>query len=136
MMSTVRRRTRIAWIALSAMLMSMLAPGVSHMAMAAAAGIAADGALGEICSVDDPGRSSSAKARPAPESQPANHGVVRAEHCPYCLSHAGGTALPSASLAFEAPAWRVAAVPRRFLHAPAARYPWLAAQPRAPPARA
>ncbi|HQY27259.1 MAG TPA: DUF2946 domain-containing protein [Burkholderiaceae bacterium] len=136
MVFTVRQRARIAWFALFAMLASTLAPGVSHAAMAMAAGAPWGGALAEICSVEGPGWTSKASARSGSGSKPANHDALRFEHCPYCLPHSAVDALPAAPCVPGMPARAAAALPRLVLHLPTARVARPAAQPRAPPRRA
>ncbi|RPH67384.1 MAG: DUF2946 domain-containing protein [Burkholderiales bacterium] len=132
---TVRQRARIVWIALVAMLMSTLAPSVSHAAMASAAGVPWGGGLGEICTVDGVGPVSTAQAQSS--TRPAQSGpeALRFEHCPDCLSQAGSAAPPAPPHTPGLPTAAAAPLPWLFLHAPEPLYPWLAAQPRAPPAR-
>jgi hypothetical protein len=121
----LRLRTRIAWLALAAMLMSVLAPGISSaMALGTAPEI-----WGEVCR---------AEGTAAPETTPgapSGHGAGMAD-CPYCLPQGGAPALPSQARAFAAPADAGRTSPRLFLLAPTASWQWLAAQPRAPPIRA
>lgn len=121
----LRLRTRIAWIALAAMLMSVLAPGVSS-AMLADAG---PEVWGEVCR---------AEGSAAPDTAPggsSGHGAGMAD-CPLCLPQAGAPALPSPERVFAAPADGGSTAPRLFLLAPTVSWQWLAAQPRAPPIRA
>ena len=132
----VRQRTRIAWLALVAMLMSTLAPSLSHAAMATAAGDAWGGALAEICTVDGVATIPDATGRPDPRPVPAGHQALRFEHCPYCLSHASTVALPTAIATAVRAVDGAEPVPPASVQAPAPRLARLAAQPRAPPLRA
>ncbi len=136
MMFAVRQRTRIAWLALVAMLMSALAPSLSHATMASAAGASWGGALAEVCTADGiavvPGATGQADPRPAP----AGHRALRFEHCPYCLSHASTVALPTAIAQAVRPIDGAESAPPAFLRALAPRLARFAAQPRAPPSRA
>ena len=121
----LRLRTRIAWIALAAMLMSALAPGISSaMALGAAPEI-----WGEVC------RAEGAAAPDTAPGVPSGHGAGMAD-CPFCLPQAGAPALPSPERVFAAPADGGSTAPRLFLLAPTASWQWLAAQARAPPTRA
>lgn len=119
-----RLRTHIAWLALAAMLMSALAPGISSaMALGAAPEI-----WGEVCR---------AEGAAAPDTAPGSssgHGAGMAD-CPFCLPQGGAPALPSPERVFAAPAGASSTAPRLFLLAPTAAWQWLAAQPRAPPSR-
>jgi|JI10StandDraft_1071094.scaffolds.fasta_scaffold145131_2 hypothetical protein len=56
------------------------------------------------------------------------------EHCPACTLHATDVGMPPAPLVLAMPMAQ-AAVPHLFLAAPRTLHAWLAAQPRAPPAR-
>ncbi|GAA4415033.1 DUF2946 domain-containing protein [Quisquiliibacterium transsilvanicum] len=121
----LRLRTRIAWLALAAMLMSALAPGISSaMALGTAPEI-----WGEVC------RAEGAAAPDTAPGVPPGHDAGMAD-CPFCLPQAGAPALPSPERVFAAPADGGSAAPRLFLLAPTASWQWLAAQARAPPTRA
>lgn len=132
----LRLRTRVAWIALVAVLMSALAPGVSRALAGATAGASSNGAFGEICSVDTSGSAWASQTPPAGESSPAGHETPPLEHCPYCLPQVGGAALPTAYASpglvpdrGPLPAWPAVRVP-------ALAHAWSPIQPRAPPQRA
>jgi len=118
-----RLRQRIAWIALAATLMSVLAPGVSSAMLAGST----PEVWGEICSAEG--------ARgPAGEPGAPSHGAGM-ENCPFCLPQASAPALPSPERAFAPTPVGSDSPPRLFLLAPTAAWQWLAAQPRAPPLR-
>jgi hypothetical protein len=126
-----RSRLRIAWLALAAMLAGALAPGLSHAMRAASA----PGTWGEICrAMPGAALAGVADADPAaPDPQRLGEGP---QDCPFCLPHGGHPAPPPAQRT-AVPAGPVAsALPRLFLLAPSASYPWRAAQPRAPPVNA
>jgi len=131
-----RRRARIAWVALVAMLMSALAPSLSHATMATAAGAPWGGALAEICTIDGAAVVADATGQRDSRSVPADHELLRFEHCPYCLSHAGAVALPTQPAVAVRPVDGGEPIPSAFLQAPAPCRARLAGQPRAPPARA
>jgi hypothetical protein len=136
MSSTVRQRSRIAWIALVAILLSTLAPAVSRTLAGATAGASSNGAFGEICSVDTSGSAWASQTSPADESSPADHETPSLEHCPYCLPQMGGAALPTAY------AWpgfapdRGAPTAWPAMRVPALAHAWSPIQPRAPPQQA
>lgn len=123
----VRQTVRYAWLALAAMLMSVLAPTVSQ-AIAAAAPAAY---YGEVCSIDG--------QRPAPSARDAQGpGPIQVSHaheqCPYCFFQ-GGAGVPPATGTAAIPPLRDEA---RWMASPPAvlsASEWPAAQPRAPPAR-
>ncbi len=132
----VRQRTRIAWLALVAMLMSALAPSLSQATMVTASGAPWGGALGEVCTVDGVVVVSDAAGQSDPRPVPAGHRALRVEHCPYCLSHAGTVALPTAIAQAVRPIDGAEPAPPAFLQVLAPRLARFAAQPRAPPSRA
>lgn len=121
-------RMRIAWIALAAMLAAALAPGLSHAMRAAAA----PGTWGEVCrAMPGAGLAGIAGTDPAaPDPRSLGEGP---QDCPFCLPHAGHPAPPPARRALLPSAAVAFSLPRLFLVAPSASYPWRAAQPRAPP---
>lgn len=122
----VRQRIRYAWLALAAMLMSVLAPTVSQ-AIAAGAPAAY---YGEICSVD--GQQPAPSARGAQGSGSASHAH---EQCPYCSFH-GGHGVPPAAATATIPPQSDQLRCFAALHPVPSASAWPAAQPRAPPARA
>jgi len=131
----VRQRTRIAWLALVAMLMSALAPGLSHATMASAAA-SWGGALAEVCTVEGVAVVPDATGLADPRPVPAGHRALRFEHCPYCLSHASTVALPTAIAEPVRPVDGPEPAPPALHRALAPRLARFAAQPRAPPSRA
>lgn len=116
-MEFVRRTRRwAAWLAVFAMLLSALAPSVSHAVSMQRGGPAAVGA--DFCTSVPP-------AAPRSDAGPV--------HCPFCLVHAGSFALPPRAVDTLVPAAEPAAAvlagPERLRHPVA---PGLA-QPRGPP---
>lgn len=117
------------WIACFAILLNALAPSVSH-AFAAAHG--QPPLLIEICSVGGTrfvALDVSRDQAPTGEHRTAGTG----EHCPFCFTHAGGDALPSAALPDLRRAALPAEMPRLFYQAPRLLFNWSAAHPRGPP---
>ena len=117
MISLTKRQLLHTWIALLAILFSVLAPTVSH-AVAASNPVSTL----EMCSVNgsDDGK--------APTT--AKHGM---EHCAFCTVHGGMDALPTASaIALARHAGRDI-YPPLFYSAPQSQHTWSASNPRAPP---
>ncbi len=136
MQFSVRQRIRVAWFAIAATLLSALAPSVSQAMVAAAAAAGAPWArvLGEICTIGGLVPAPAIAGESTTQSQPAKRGPMHFEHCPYCLTHAGGAAPPlETSLDFAIPG--AASPPPVFVPASLARQRWRAAQARAPPPR-
>jgi hypothetical protein len=122
-----RRRTLAHWATLVALVLSVLAPSVSH-AVAAARGELAPWSV--VCSAADSLRA----GWPAPTQGDLPADLTRGlDHCPYCSlqhSHPGAPAPEPV-----APLLRLtqAAPPALVLRAPRPLFAWSAAQPRAPP---
>ena len=117
---TIRRHFhRLTWLALLAVLALALAPTVSR-ALSAAAGFDAQAAL---CSAGGAAPQGSAGATPD-------------GHCPLCGP--GSTDMLAPPAADGVTAWRVVqpCTPRASAPAPSARFAWVSAPPRAPPAAA
>ncbi len=121
------RRAVTSWIAILAVLMTALAPAISH-----AIGARGPVTWTEICTsvgakrvlLDvDPG---SGKSVPG-----ASHLL---EHCPYCALHADGFPVPPTLPSVAPPALLGELLPPAFLHADETLSVWSSAQPRAPPA--
>lgn len=118
------------WFACFAILLSSLAPSISH-AVAAATGMS--NGWTEICTVTgaklvqlDDGQQS---GLPAPIEK-----AVHFEHCPFCLNHAVSLGLPPTA-DFVLPSIDSSRVlPSLFYQASHPLFAWAAAQPRAPPA--
>lgn len=126
-------RGLIAWIACFAILLSALAPAISH---AVQPDVPAGWA--EICSVTgaklarlvDPGEAST------DGSQPQSSQAHTYKNCPYCALHSDELAPPPAPLGLLPLAELGQAVPTLFLQAPRTLFAWASAQPRAPPLNA
>ena len=133
---TVRQRSRIAWIALVAVLLSTFAPAVSRVLAGTPAGVPWGGVFGEICSADTSGKAWAPHGRPAGEPAPAGGATLPFEHCPYCLSQTGSAPLPAAPQASPGAAPGHGPLPSwPGVSAPVLAHAWPAAQPRAPPQR-
>ena len=112
-----------SWIAALAILLSALAPALSHA-------LAADGGASwvEICTTQG---SKWIQAEDGSEGAPASTHVL--DHCPYCSLHAPTLGLPPTGLVGPLPLQLSHEVPLAFLFAPRTLHAWLSAQPRAPP---
>lgn len=114
-----------SWIAILAVLMSALAPAVSH-----GLGTRGVAAWVQVCTAQGT-TSGRSDAAPGDDSAP---GVEHAfEHCPYCSVHPDAAGIPPAHLHALPPAGLAQAVPHAFLAAPRTLHAWVSAQPRAPP---
>ena len=119
----------VVWIAFLAILLSSLAPAISH-AVAAAKGTA--NAWVEICTVAGDKRVRADSAPDAESPAPAEH-ATHFEHCAFCQTHAGAIGwLPAA---FAMPVILGSHVlPSLFYQSSRPLFAWAVAQPRAPPA--
>jgi Protein of unknown function (DUF2946) len=123
-----RRGTRAltSWIAVLAILMSALAPTISH-----ALGTRNAASWIEVCTT------AGAKwVEPhgyAGENAPAPGDAHAFEHCPYCSLHANAVAVPAAAACWQPATSFVHEFPIAFLVAPRSLHAWVSAQPRAPP---
>ena len=121
-----------AWAACLAILMSALAPSVSHaLALALARGV--DIAWMEVCSVAGI-KLVKADTGVDKSGSPASHDTAtQAGHCPYCSTHAASFALPPAAL----PAFQLTCGagmrPLLFYQSPRPLPVWTDAHSRAPP---
>ncbi len=124
-------RKLVAWIAGFAILLTTLAPSISH-ALAASKG--SELSWLEICSttgakfvkLDD-------TQNPLKSSTPSDNKALHNEHCPFCVTHTGSIGLPPVS-GFELPVVSVSAVfPSLFYQSPRPLFIWAAAQSRGPP---
>ncbi|MCK9387873.1 MAG: DUF2946 domain-containing protein [Sulfuritalea sp.] len=124
-MKLVLRPDRVAaWIAIFAILLAALAPGVAR-ALSSQQAVP----WSEICSV-----AVTQAASDAPLSGSGQHDGMAFKHCPFCMNHAGHFALPPAPLDWM-PVANVSAVTPLFLATAASpRFIRATAQPRAPPA--
>jgi hypothetical protein len=119
-----------AWAACLAILMSALAPSVSH-ALALARG--SDIAWMEVCSVAGiklVKADISVKKAGAPVSHDA---LGPSGHCPFCSTHAASFALPPAASALFQVAGTASMRPLLFYQSPRPLPIWTDAQSRAPP---
>ncbi|UXH77568.1 DUF2946 domain-containing protein [Roseateles amylovorans] len=125
-----------SWIACFAILLTALAPTLSHA-------FRPDVPAGwiEICSAtgakliradDGLGLKTEASGKSDSDST-ADHAV---KHCPYCSSHATALGLPPAASSGVIALSLGHAVPKLFLTAPRTLFAWAAAQPRGPPLNA
>lgn len=130
-MEMFRKNSRlIAFIACLAMLLSMLAPAISHAMGTHQGGTTL---LMEICSAagDKSGLSVKLDLQKPADSEDSK--TTPMQHCPYCLTHAGSFALLA-----EAPPVLLTpnlsySLPPLFYHAPRPLFAWAASNPRAPP---
>ncbi|MCZ8076141.1 MAG: DUF2946 domain-containing protein [Paucibacter sp.] len=130
-------RVWVSWVACAAILLSALAPAISH---AVVQRDAADVWV-EICSVTgaklvrlDTGSASAVDSQQADSPPPHESTPVHTyKHCPYCAIHSDGLGLPPPAMAEPALLSLGHAVPALFLHAPRTLFAWASAQPRAPP---
>lgn len=124
-MSALRRRVRSsAWLALVAMVLSVLMPALSH-------GAAGADWVG-VCTAD--GMRFVAVGADADDPAPSRADRGAGDHCLYCSLGAHGL-LPTPAPTMPAPpAAGGGLVPDRFLSAPRTPHPWAAARPRGPPA--
>lgn len=120
-------KAMVSWMACLAILLSALAPAISH----AVQRDAPEGWV-EICSVtgakmvrvDD-------ASTPKPGTEESQSHVFK--HCPYCSVHTDALGLPPAPPASLALMSLDTFVPALFLLAPRTLFAWASAQPRAPP---
>lgn len=131
---SARIRRCISWFACLAILMSALAPALSHALVSRAAG----DVWVEICSVTGAKLVRLDSGAAADDTQAAGPGHETApvhtyKHCPYCAIHSDGLGLPPPAMAEPALLSLGHAVPALFLHAPRTLFAWARAQPRAPP---
>jgi len=123
-----RLRALTSWIACIAILLSALAPTLSH----AFRGDVPAGWI-EICSatgakvikLGEPGKSTD-----------QGSGGQSMKHCPYCSTHTTVLGLPPAAPAGLTLNTLAFHVPELFLAAPRTLFAWASAQPRAPPLNA
>lgn len=117
-----------AWIAVLAILLATLMPAISHAMVSRTIDTSA---MQEICTSEG--------IKLAPHSdhgdqhhQPSEEGM-HFEHCPYCITSASASALPSKTFCMPVIAG-TRLVPLLFLDAAHPLFAWAAAQPRGPPA--
>jgi hypothetical protein len=124
-MRNARVRRLWAWLAIAALLFGSLAPAFAHA-------YGADGAgLTEICTVDGV-RYIDAAGRILPPDGSVH--LERMRHCAFCSAHHPWVGLlpgidPSPGVFSDA----ATPSPRRFLAGPRPLFPWVSANPRAPP---
>jgi len=120
------------WIACLAILCNLLVPSLSHAL--SMTGLSGKANLVEICSA------SGTKFVPfnlvdkiKSSSTPLNKDAHKAEHCQFCVTHAGSDAIPpTTTLLFAVMSGRDL-FPSLFYHSPAPLFSWAQANPRAPP---
>lgn len=125
-----KNRRFVAWLACLAMVLSSLAPAISH---AMASGQGSTSLLMEICSAA--GNKSVIVTQLDFEKPSDNQDSKTApmQHCPYCLTHAGSVGVISdAQLSIALPDASYS-VPELFYHSPYPLFAWAASNPRAPP---
>lgn len=128
MWTSNKNRRLIAWIATFAILLSALAPSISH-AVALAKG--EKSLWVEVCSV-----AGSKLVKVGDAGDPATPAKKPAgmEHCPFCSTHAGSAGiLPGAGIVLPA-ALGKPVVPTLYYQSPRPLFSWAPAQSRAPPA--
>jgi hypothetical protein len=119
-----------AWAACLAILMSALAPSVSHT-LSLARG--ADIAWMEVCSVAGI-KPLKADIGAKKTGSPASHELPgQAGHCPFCGTHAASLALPPAAVPAFQPSGGGRTRPLLFYQSPRPLAIWTDAQSRAPP---
>ncbi|NJD35619.1 MAG: DUF2946 domain-containing protein [Betaproteobacteria bacterium] len=94
-----------AWIAILAVLLAALAPGISQ---AFASSQAQATPWIEICT----SAGTQLRLDPAPTGGSGEHEGKLSAHCPFCLNHAGHFGLPATPLEFSLPLDAGAALPR------------------------
>ncbi|CAN5296101.1 hypothetical protein BH11PSE11_BH11PSE11_10550 [soil metagenome] len=134
--SSVRRARHVltAWIACFAILLSSLAPSISH---ALAATNNAGNVITEVCTstglklvdkVGVPFLNASLKS-----SLPADSKMMKSGHCPYCLPRAGSLGMPPVVTLTLPPAVAAQSFPSLSYLAPRPLFTWTSARSRAPP---
>ncbi|MEH0167314.1 DUF2946 domain-containing protein [Paucibacter sp. JuS9] len=121
-------RALISWLACCAILLTALAPAISH----AVQSDVPDGWT-EICSVTGAKLVRIADGETRAKPGPADSGLHVYGHCPYCALHVDVLGLPPAATAEPALLPLTFEVPELFLLAPRTLHAWATAQPRAPP---
>ena len=119
-------RTLTSWLAILAILMSALAPSISH-----ALGSKFGPSWVEICTPS--GAKWVQAGSGTSDEAPASPGGHLLEHCPYCSLHANAIAVPATPVASVPLLLPAHDLPIAFLAAPRTLYAWVSAQPRAPP---
>ena len=127
MWTSRKNRRLIAWIASFAILLSALAPSISH-AVAVAKG--ENSLWVEVCSVagsklvkiDEAGDPASPAKKP-----------MSMEHCPFCFTHAGMTGILSGIAVVLPVVAGKPVLPPLYYQSPRPLFSWAPAQSRAPP---
>lgn len=119
-------RAIASWVAILAILMSAMAPTLSH-----AFGIQKNLAWLEVCT--SVGAKRVASDDGARESAPAPANAHPLEHCPYCSLHTDLVLIPPGSTISLLLLALSQEFPAAFLAAPRTLHAWIHAQPRAPP---
>jgi hypothetical protein len=126
-MTLSRRPARLtAWIAIFAVLLAALAPGLARALSSPQKAMP----WSEICSVGGPRAAPDA----LPDSGAGQHDGKVFKHCPFCLNHAGHFALPATPLDFALAIDSGATQPCSSLTTSASRFACTSPQSRAPPA--
>lgn len=125
MFKPARPRVLHVWIAMLAILFSVLAPAFSQAGAVPARAVAPM----EICTMD--GIRTMTPDRPDQDAPPAGHLL---KHCSHCCSPSPPAALPPPTSLAMTSAGGAEPYPPLFYQAAHALFPWTAAKPRAPPA--
>lgn len=126
-MTLSRRPARLtAWIAIFAVLLAALAPGLARALSSPQKAMP----WSEICSVGGPRTAPDA----LPDSGAGQHDGKVFKHCPFCLNHAGHFALPATPLDFSLAIDLDTALPCALVATSSPRLPWASPPSRAPPA--
>ncbi len=115
----------IAWVALAAILMAVMAPTLSHALPRHASTITV-----EICSASG---LKLAHVLVIGDGDPVSPHASAFEHCPFCQNGPGALAIPSSPFQLPLPV-TASLMPALFYTAPTPLFAWTAAQPRGPPA--
>lgn len=124
---SLRRFRQIAWVAMFALMLNVLAPGISH-ALVSAGALPADSI--EICTPKGIERLTALDAAADPDNGGASLSPVAA--CAYCMAHAASFGLPPSADHALLP--QPAAPPAFIFSAtPTPARAWVVQSPRAPP---
>ena len=126
-MTLSRRPARLtAWIAIFAVLLAALAPGLARALSSPQQAMP----WSEICSVGGPRVAPDA----LPDSGAGQHDGKVFKHCPFCLNYAGHFVLPATPLDFSPAIDHDTALPCALVATSSPRLAWASPPSRAPPA--
>lgn len=117
----------LSWMACLAILVSALAPAISHAVQRNA-----PAGWTEICTLTG-AKLVRVEADSASKSSPESPAAHALKHCPYCAVHVTALGLPPTSASGLSLLTLSFHVPELFLVAPRTLFAWASAQPRAPP---